>query len=407
VLPDGPDPFGVTSLQAIPAALESICNAGGCGAVTDDVVADFVRLVNRLEARPLVADVPVYTTHWAPTPRRIRIDGRGLLALATASDLNTGIAVTLPAAVRAALAGRPGLLEHLAALVSQQDSSSVNDAVFYATTCADGPFPWKPDTPVSDRRSVLAAAVSALPAESLGRFGRWAAVASADQCLDWPAPAGAEPATTQSLPNVPVLVLAGDRDVRTPLAEGRAAAVLFPQGQLLVVPGVGHTVIGASSCVDDAIRTWIRNGLPPTRCPRVPSTIGPIAPLPRAVSSAKPLGRADGRIGRTLGATVATLRQAEAAWLTSYPAGWVVGLERGLLDGEDFDVFRYSAYSDVPGLAVSGRLAFRVTKSGALAPGSEFGIVQVGGANAANGFLQIGRHRIFGLLGGRHVSARF
>jgi pimeloyl-ACP methyl ester carboxylesterase len=407
VLPNGPDPFGVASLQAIPAALESICHARACAAATGDVVGDFVTLVNRLEARPLVADVPVYTTHWTPTSRRIRIDGRGLLALATASDLNTGIAVTLPAAVKAALAGRPGLLERLAALVSQQDSSSVNDAVFYATTCTDGPFPWKPDTPVAERRSVLAKAVAELPAASLGRFGRWAAVASADQCLDWPAPAGVEPATAQPVPNVPVLVLAGDRDVRTPLAEGRAAAGLFPQGRLLVVPGVGHTVMGASSCVEDAVRTWIRGGLPPARCPRVASTIAPIAPVPRAVSAAKPLGRAGGRIGRTLGATVATLRQAEAAWLTSYPAGWVVGLEGGLLDGEDFDVFRYSAYSDVHGLAVSGRLAFRVTKRGVLAPGSELGIVQVGGASAANGFLQIRRHRIFGLLGGRHVSARF
>jgi len=112
-------------------------------------------------------------------------------------------------------------------------------------------------------------------------------------------------------------------------------------------------------------------------------------------------------IARTLGATVATLRGAEAAWLTSYPSGWVVGLESGLLAGENFDVFRFSAYGDIPGLAISGRLTFAVSPDGGLIPGSEHGIVQVGGNGATNGFLQVKRGRIFGLLGGRQVSARF
>ena len=137
------------------------------------------------------------------------------------------------------------------------------------------------------------------------------------------------------------------------------------------------------------------------------STIRPIGPSPRTVSAARPLGAAPRPVARTLGATVATLRGAEAAWLTSYPSGWVVGLEHGLLAGENFDVFRLSAYSDIPGLAISGRLAFTVSSDGSLVPGSERGIVQVGGSDAVNGFLQVKRHRIFGLLGGRRVSARF
>ena len=74
---------------------------------------------------------------------------------------------------------------------------------------------------------------------------------------------------------------------------------------------------------------------------------------------------------------------------------------------ENFDVFRFSAYSDIPGLAISGRLAFTVSRNGNLVRGSEHGIVQVGGADAVNGFLQVEKRRIFGLLGGRRVSARF
>lgn len=408
VLPDGPDPLGLPSLAVLPSALASICHGGACEGVTHDAAGELAVLANRLEARPLIARVSVYTSQWAPSSRRVRIDGRQLLALATASDLNTGVAVTLPAAVHAALAGRPALLERLAALVAQQDDSSVNDAVHFATTCNDGPFPWKPEMPVGERPRVLAEAVSALPQRSLGSLGRWAAAGgSADECLDWPAPAGVEATGGGRMPDVPVLVLAGDRDVRTPVAAGRTAAALFPHGRLLVAPGVGHTVIGLSPCVDNAVRTWIRGGDLPTRCPRVASTIRPAPLLPASVAVTTPLGASRDLVGRTLGATVATLRHAEAAWLTNYPSGWVVGLHGGLLDGEYFDVFRYSAYSDIPGLAVSGRLGFAGSKSGTLIPGSESGIVQVGGRNAAPGFLQVGRHRIFGLLGGRHVVARF
>lgn len=176
--------------------------------------------------------------------------------------------------------------------------------------------------------------------------------------------------------------------------------------RLLVVPSGGHTVVGSSKCVDAGIRKWIQGGTPSGRCPRIPLTIDPLRPTLPAVDDADPAGRKVGLVGRTLGATIATLRSAEAAWLTSYPAGWVVGLEGGLLAGENFDVFRFSAYSDIPGLAISGRLSFSVSDAG-LVPGSESGIVQVGGSRAASGFLQVQRHRIFGILGGKRVSARF
>jgi hypothetical protein len=254
---------------------------------------------------------------------------------------------------------------------------------------------------------LLADAVAALLPVSLRGFGSWAAQGTAAECLAWPAPAGQAAASTGTLPDVPVLVLAGDRDVRTPWREGAAVAAHFRQGRVLVAPGVGHMAVSSSPCVDRAVRAWIDGRVPPARCPRVPLTIEPLAPLPSSVASAAPIGAVGGLAGRTLAATVLTLREAEASWLTSYPSGWVAGLEGGLLSGEDFNVFRYSAYSDVPGLALSGRLTFATSKLGTLLPGSERGIVSVGGSRAANGFLQVRNHRIFGMLGGRHVSAPF
>jgi pimeloyl-ACP methyl ester carboxylesterase len=404
---DGGDPLDLSSLRAIPSALDSICRGGACATVTNDPASDFARLANRLQSKPLVSAARVYVDQWTPRTRRVRIDGPGILALAKASDLNPGVAIALPAAVRAALDGRPALLERMAALVAGEPPADVNHAVFTATTCNDGPFPWAPDTPVGSRRALVARAVAALPPGSLGRFGSWAATASALACLDWPAPTGAAAPDTSPLPDVPVLVLAGDRDVRTPLQAGRAVAALFPHGRVVVVPGVGHTVLASSACVNNAVRTWFQGRTPRTRCPRVPLTIAPLGRTPRTVGVAQSLGPTADLVGRTLGATVATLRGAEAAWLTSYPAGWVVGLEGGLLAGENFDVFRFSAFSDVPGLAISGRLTFSVSRDGSLVPGSERGIVQVAGSRAAQGFLQVEKGRIFGPLGGRRVSTRF
>jgi pimeloyl-ACP methyl ester carboxylesterase len=404
---DGPEPFGLDSLRAISAALRSICHGGACTGVTDDPGADFARLANTLEAKPIDAAVPVYLTGWAPTKRHVHIDGQSLLELAITSDLNSGLAVELPAAVKAALEGHPGLLEHLAGLVGQQSADQVNSAVLFATTCNDGPFPWRGETPVGRRRVLLADAVAAMAPTALRGFGNWAARGPAAECVAWPSPAAQATASTERLPDVPVLVLSGDRDVRTPPHDGAAVAAQFPNGRVLVAPGVGHMAVSSSTCVDRAVRSWINGRMPPKRCRRVPLTIQPLAPLPVSVAKATPIGKTHGLPGRTLGATVRTLREAEASWLTSYPAGWVAGIEGGQVSGEDFDVFRYSAYSDVPGLAISGRLSFATSKQGTLVPGSERGIVSVGGDRAANGFLQVRNHRIFGMLGGRDVSARF
>ena len=45
-----------------------------------------------------------------------------------------------------------------------------------------------------------------------------------------------------SLPAVPVLLLAGDRDLSTPLAWAQSEARQAPHGRLVVVPGAGHSV---------------------------------------------------------------------------------------------------------------------------------------------------------------------
>src|SRR5204863_307243 len=78
------------------------------------------------------------------------------------------------------------------------------------------------------------------------------------ECELWPSPGGT-PLGRGPLPNVPVLEVSGGVDVRTPTANAAAVVQRFPQGHLLVVPGVGHSVLGVdlSFCSLREVRYWV------------------------------------------------------------------------------------------------------------------------------------------------------
>ena len=60
-------------------------------------------------------------------------------------------------------------------------------------------------------------------------------------CLPWPAErVRLEPGS--GLPNVPVLLLNGDRDLSTPLEWAQEEARVAPQGKLVIVPGESHSI---------------------------------------------------------------------------------------------------------------------------------------------------------------------
>jgi pimeloyl-ACP methyl ester carboxylesterase len=69
-----------------------------------------------------------------------------------------------------------------------------------------------------------------------------------------PPPAGGR------LPDVPVLLIAGDSDLSTPLEWARREAERAPQGHLMVVPGAGHSVQsqGIASVLSAVRRTLAR-----------------------------------------------------------------------------------------------------------------------------------------------------
>ncbi|MGZ8696578.1 MAG: alpha/beta hydrolase [Gaiellaceae bacterium] len=404
VVPTYPDPFERNVLREMPGTLTAFCAGGICRGATQDFSGDVVKLANRLEARPVKGKVI------APDGRlrTLQMNGEDLVSMIIDGDLSPGLAAEAPAAVHAALLGnaRPLLrLYDLDLRTSELAPEDLSFGLYAATNCADGRFPFAPNTPPAARRPILDAMIAAFPPGSVGPFGNWGArMGTAYFCEQWPTPAGNTPLGPGPLPNVPVLALNGGFDLRTPTANAVAVISAFPQGQLVTVPGVGHSVSSAdfSGCAPEAVRRWILGTLGAFRqasCPRVPPAakiLGAFLPRP-----GKPTVKA------TLAAASKTVREAQATWLQIIlsPASFAPrGLYGGKLvvakEGLSFTLSRYSA---VPGVSVTGKVEF---VAGGL-PLLYKGTVRVSGAAAVPGTLTFSKNSISGRLGGRSVKGSY
>jgi pimeloyl-ACP methyl ester carboxylesterase len=393
--PEGPDPYSANVLRDLPATLNAFCSDGSCKAATSNFAGDVALVANRLAAKPVQGKVLVGNGKTVTK----RVDGLSLLSTVLDADLNPGLAAELPAVIHAA---RVGNVQPLLRLVYLHDlgqatpSIELSFALYAATVCRDGPFPWSPETPVTDRQTILNSAVAALPAGTFGPFGSWAyRFGNADFCVGWPSPAGGAALAVGPLPDVPMLAISGGFDMRTPTDGARAVVSRFPHGQLLVVPGVGHSTVTAdpSGCAIQSLRIWMTGGPIPAQCPRSAPLLAPIGALP-------PPGLP--RRTRTAAATYAiaakTISEAEAAWLMGSEAV-IPGVYGGrLASGQrEFTLARYTA---APGVTLTGKLRLTSTNL----PFKFQGSVTVSGASAANGILGLNGSSLRGTLGGRLVG---
>jgi pimeloyl-ACP methyl ester carboxylesterase len=403
VFPAFPDPFDRNVLRELPGTLRAFCSTGLCRAATKDYAGELVALANRLETRPIQGKVI--------TPagvKTVRMNGEDLLVLLIDSDLSPGLAAELPAAVHAARSGSTRALLRLFDLDVRTSKLTAEDLSFglnAATNCADGRFPWTPGTPPPQRRAVITAAIAGLPAGSLGPFGNWAArLGTAFFCEQWPTPSGNTPLGPGPLPNVPVLAVNGGYDLRTPTANAVSVVAQFPQGRLLVVPGVGHSVLTAdfSYCSQRAVRSWILGTLvAPTQaaCPRVPPLVKILSAFPRR--PAKPT------VKSTLAVATRAVREAQATWLQLLfssaefaPRGLYGGKLVSTKSGNGFTLTRYSI---APGVLVSGKL----TLVDIGPPSTYRGTVRVSGSAVVAGTLRFSKNSVTGTLGGKRVKGKY
>jgi pimeloyl-ACP methyl ester carboxylesterase len=382
VTPNGPDPLGLDSLQGIPLGLSQICGDASCHAISPDLAGEVASLANRAETAPIRGRIRTPAGRF----ENVAMDGVTLVSLAIGADLDPGLRSELPSAVQAATAGRPGQLLRIAAFGDSGFAvadTSFSEGLFLATTCDDGRFPWAPTDDLATRQQELAAAVAALPAGATGPFGSWATqIGPASLCIDWPAPAGNAAFPAGPFPDVPVLAVSGTFDMRTPTANSASIIAQFPHGHLLVVPGIGHSVLTTdpSSCTGNAVRAWLNGLTVPDRCPRVRPYLAAVPRVPVSLAAAHPARGTSGLHGRTLSVVETTVQDAFASEVTAGTA--VAGLASGTATGE-LGVLVLRGYGDVPGVAVTGFLDVKPAKSGPVVVLT--GSVKVSGTKAAHG----------------------
>ncbi len=288
------------------------------------------------------------------------MSGVDLLSVVVDSDLNPGLAAELPAVMHAARLGNVGPLLRLHVLDTVGSALAAPDlsfGLYAATDCRDGPFPWPANSDPATRPALLRSAIAALPPGTFGPFGNWASdLGNAVLCDTWPAPAGGVNLASGPLPNVPVLALSGGFDMRTPTAGAQSVIAQFPQGKLLVVPGIGHSVTSAdpSGCAALAVHDWMLDPSSNDSCPaaavpgradRAHSRTWRSRPGARRPSRPSAWRRRRSRRPRQRGCSCVRLRGQPAA---------IPGLTSGTLTLAGSDGFRLVAYGLVPGVTLSG-----------------------------------------------------
>jgi pimeloyl-ACP methyl ester carboxylesterase len=176
-------------------------------------------------------------------------------------DLVTGMSVVdptfgglLPALLQGA-AGQDQPIRSLATKWQAADTTEANSlsqGLHASTLCLDLDFPWGgADSDPGGRAASVDARVGMLTPERLFPFDATAARGNGEvvTCRAWPRTAdswsnGDAKATVAELAKAGprTLILAGDRDLSTPLVWATAAAAAMPGSRLVVVPGAGHSV---------------------------------------------------------------------------------------------------------------------------------------------------------------------
>jgi pimeloyl-ACP methyl ester carboxylesterase len=284
------DPFGLTQFAAAPGLARALCHRHACDGITADPWGDLLKLFDKLSAKPISARVV------APngSRRKVTIGALNVAQLLPNLDVDPNLRAELPRAVGGALNGRPAALARLVAGgptgPPADPGGAVNQTLFTVTRCNEDVHPFdrtvKPEERIAQAREKLAA----IPPESFAPFGPQIAFLTSlvPTCAFWPMRAEQPSFGSGSPPNVPVLLIHGEFDLRTPGASTETVAQQYPQAKILVVPNEGHspTRTPTGGCARDEAVLYIRDELPPRPCPVVDDPFAPRALVPNGVKAA-------------------------------------------------------------------------------------------------------------------------
>jgi pimeloyl-ACP methyl ester carboxylesterase len=154
------------------------------------------------------------------------------------------------ALIRAMHQARAGRRADLDALVvetlklNSADYRAYSSGLHAATFCSDSRFPWGDSAaPVEARRGALERAIRRLPESRVWPYRPATAEGNGflQTCLKWPVTRPGK-AVGRRLPDVPVLLINGDRDLSTPMEWAYQEAAYVPRHRIVIVKGADHSI---------------------------------------------------------------------------------------------------------------------------------------------------------------------
>ena len=402
VVLDSPTPVdgldGVDQLRTFgtPRVLREVCYPGLCHATVSDPDAALEKAIARLKQGALRGPL----VDAAGRVKREKVTQSALYSLISASDLLPALRAGLPAAIASLAEGDAAPLLHLAAVVAPTTgggSSDVNSARLLATTCMESRLPWAPDSPVASRSDALKA-FAAARADAFAPFSPSVVLdnAATSLCATWP-PTPRPEALPYGGPDVPVLVISGRQDLRTPTESAHRTAAQYPHAILLRVASAGHSVLSTdvSGCARAGMMAFLR-GQAVQQCnkakqDRFTMLAAPYAPA--TIDTLRPI-RLPGRPGRTLSALTVTLTGVGFDTATRTGSFRLPGLRAGFVRGRGSRLELHGV-SWIDGVRVSGTISGRAG-----------GTLTLSGPAAAAGSVTYSRQGVAGTLGGVPFSVR-
>jgi len=402
VILDSPTPVdgldGVDELRTFgaPRVLREVCFPGICHETVMEPDTALATAVERLQDGALRgADVQPNGR-----VRTVRVSEAALYSLIASSDLNPLLRAGLPAAIASLAAGDAAPLIHLVRVTAGDGGSGGGSAIsrLLATTCIEARLPWAPDSAVASRSDALKAFIAAR-SEAFAPFSPEVVLGTsiAELCAAWP-PTPKPEGVPYAGPNVPVLVISGRQDLRTPLESARRTLAQYPNAKLLAVRSAGHSVLSTdfTGCARAGTIAFLRGQEVELCSQRGPDRAAlPAGPyIPASISGLRPTGTT-GLAGRTFSAVRVTLTGVgfDTTGIDPKRSFRLPGLRAGYVTGRGSRLVLHGV-EWVRGVKVSGTLT-RFS-----------GTLTVSGSQAAAGTVTFTRTRATGTLGGKTFTVR-
>jgi len=235
--------------------------------------------------------------------------------------------------------------------------------------CHDYPELWPAGTPVSQREGFIRSALASYPPGTFAPFTarEWTGLdyEGALACRTWPPAAFPDPPVqpTAPYPHVPTLILNGDLDNITPLADARVVASRFPDSTLVVMQNSGHVTAleDQNDCASVIYERFVSDLSPgDTSCAHRTPEVRVVPKFPLSLSGMAPARPSPGDESTLRGRRIAAASAAAVAdvlqrWWANL-SGSGAGLRGGTwsYSGGNLTTFALHDVAFVPGVKVSG-----------------------------------------------------